>query len=474
MKNQIKYLLFVLVSLLICSCSKDDAPTSPGGGTGTSSGTFGGEWTVDKVQLVSAPNTGSIFSVPMKQALVPFGEIDGSFAGYLDFSFSAETMSSLNVPFFNNLYISKSSFEGSTGYCIASSFASTALFKTIDEGLSWTLINIPFSSSNYPYTFFTLGANKVYTVYYSGSNYGLAKSENGGINWTQINSNLNFYCNEIQYLNDSLAFASSGSELFKSTNGGINWTSILIPGSPSGIRNIKFFSETEGILLTGYNQNSKFLRTNDGGLSWFEYLVSSQTDYISDVFFRNSNTGWISVHTENNSQILKTNNGGITWSILNSNMPTLKKIQFENENTGYGISSHFVFKTTNSGINWSMFYTSEMGYSLALQYINNKINVFAANGKLFRESGQTDTTKWIAKGQITNSIIKSITSAPNEIVTANGNYSTSSDNIYFTVSNYYSTHNDSGSGKYYFSSGYLYITLNLPNNEVWKIKLRRK
>lgn len=463
MKKIICISLLVIVASTFYTCSTDDPVTNNNGNTGGTATSLSGEWTVDKVQMVEAPSN-STGSSMMKQALVPFGEVDASFAGYLDFTIGAEILSATNMNIslnYSDLY-----FIGNTGYKL--SFGST-LEVTSDGGITWNSLPIPFS----PVTGFVYDESTIYMIANSSFGYALIKSSNSGASWNTINSNLGFFpqsggLNSIFcFVNDLTGYAISyDGKFYKTSDGGISWNNIFNWSSSTYNRSLKFFNELTGVIL-GDNTCRK---TIDGGISWNEYSIIS-SGYIYSWFFLNSNTGWAG---SNDNLLLKTNNGGQTWTQI-SDLSNCFQIKFMNENEGYCFSGEFLLKTSNSGVNWQNKYALPPSASISqLHIINGELAAFT-NNQILKPSGIKDTTKWVATGRITNSVIKSITHAPDFDGYANGEFTTVSNNIIFTSFNYSGGNDDAvGVGTYSFDSGFLNIILNLPNNEKWKIKLKKK
>ena len=458
-----KTILFTLVFIsfnLFYSCSNDDTATNqtvnPPAGNSLS-----GEWTVNKVQMVQAPS-GSSASAIMKQALTPFGEVDASFAGNLDFTIGAELMSSTNM----NVNISSYElfFDGSTGY--GKAYFNNLLISTSDGGVSWNTLSLPFS-------YVTGCVYNQNTIYMISTSSDLMKSTNSGVSWNTI-SNISFSQSNIDwnsvifFTSDLTGYAISYDKLYKTTNGGVNWNNIFTWSSSSN-KSMKFFDDLNGLILDG---DTKCKKTTNGGINWTEYSINNSGS-IRSWYFLNSNTGWATGYGANDDVLFKTNNGGQTWTQVSSLYASVLK--FQNENTGYGIRGEFLLKTTNSGINWQNRYALPSSlYLNSLEIINGEPVTFT-NNQILKPSGIIDTTKWVATGNITNSAIKLITHAPDHDVYANGELLVNSNNIVFTSYNYSGGQNvAAGGGTYSFDSGFLDIVLNFANNEKWKVKLKRR
>lgn len=72
--------------------------------------------------------------------------------------------------------------------------------------------------------------------------------------------------------------------------------------------------------------------------------------------FLNSTRGWVGGSYLSNGIIYTTSDGGATWGSLYTGFTqTVAKLQFVNNNEGWGLcSDDFIIKTTNGGNNWAI------------------------------------------------------------------------------------------------------------------------
>ncbi len=495
MKFRFVQMLVITSSLLLISLSifyscKSDSPTESNNNNGGSntSGSLAGDWTVDKVQMIQAP-PGSSFSALMKQALVPFSEVNGSFVGELNIIFGAELMNEVSTNL-GDFSICGMKFFGNVGY--VSSF--NEVRYSSNAGTFWTNVNLTGPSySNVFQRIYCYDAGTLFQTYLTGSSFVLSKSTNAGQNWTIVNSNLGFEClnggiNGDLFVNSLIGycFGKSGQnyKFYKTTDGGLTWTSIYDWGVVTNyiyFTRMRFFDESNGFI---YFQD-KFLKTSDGGLSWTSIQVSPSAFGFEDIFFLNQNVGWIILTEEvqpgvyTKVQVYKTNNGGLSWNLMSrieGGNIVPNSIRFISENEGFIRSKNFAFRTTNSGANWIQYSIPQNTYCQNVSLINNQTCFFSRTGTMYKPSGIIDTAQWVADGKITNSSIVTIVNSSDRTYYANGSISRNSSDITFNCYNYSGggPRFGAGSGTFSFDSGFLNLFMNFPNNEKWKIKLRRR
>jgi photosystem II stability/assembly factor-like uncharacterized protein len=218
--------------------------------------------------------------------------------------------------------------SNNTGFCIGSSISPFGpvypfICKTINGGLSWDTLSL-------------LQYNKsVGNIYFPSSNIGfisgtgcLYKTIDGGVNWTDITSNLitvsnnggfsdvHFIDNLTGYISTSATFLTPAG-IYRTSDGGTTWAQVFTIGSNFGFTTIQFINSTTG--FAGSNQGRVY-KTLDGGLTWTLIPISTLID-VRDVFFFTSQLGFAAAGTGTGflpGAIYKTTNGGSTWTLDNS------------------------------------------------------------------------------------------------------------------------------------------------------------
>ena len=194
--------------------------------------------------------------------------------------------------------------------------------------------------------------------------YKILKTTNSGTNWFAVYDTAEYGVplgTYFSFKNENEIYIPKQYCIFKSTNGGSDWFRQYINNGSFYIQTIKFFSESNGWLISNIfgPDHSKVFKSTDGGQNWIENLNTATN--INNLYFLNSNTGWITASDYSNSYrnlIYKTTNGGLNWiSYIHPYIiaPSFDKIYFEDESTGICIGWTYLHKTTNGGINWSSY-----------------------------------------------------------------------------------------------------------------------
>ena len=227
---------------------------------------------------------------------------------------------------------------------------------------------------------------------YITSNYGIYKSENGGLDWIKINdatqvsnigakgsnacfvnasSNIYHSSNYGQdilsesyesaipsgapgfqdcfYSTNNNCYAISRLYVWKSIDGGAHFDTLMsFPESIGSVGSLFFTDDLHG--WTCRNKNTVY-QTTDGGHSWATNLVFSNSQDWMPVFFVDQNTGFVAT----SYTVYKTTDGGATWgsNIITAADSIITDIHFINSQEGYACAGTKIFKTTDGGVNWT-------------------------------------------------------------------------------------------------------------------------
>jgi len=183
------------------------------------------------------------------------------------------------------------------------------LFKTINSGLSWSEIDIPFGM-DYIMSIKYQNADTLYAL----TSISLFKSTNQGNNWFQA-SNLGTGFN--RYVISCPSFDTmylGGNNIFRSTNRGMDFTSVFALPSPYLVNNFEFLNVNTGY-ATGSHKSAYdycggyIAKTTNAGLNWVVQTTNTNL-FLRDIHFLNENTGWV---VGDSGLILKTTTGGTTF-----------------------------------------------------------------------------------------------------------------------------------------------------------------
>jgi len=192
-------------------------------------------------------------------------------------------------------YFSVYFLDENNGWLAAAAGYNGVIKKTTDGGETWKRSIIPASRMN--------------SIYFPDSNNGCAvgdggvifRTNNGGVDWTQPNSNTTSNLKDI-WLSPSgngKAVGYDGTILF-TDDFGESWSV-----QTSGTDNILYGVDTWRVV----GQAGDILHQFDSGAAW-EFESSGFTDWLYGIDFVDENNGWV-VGVE--GKIYNTNNGGSTW-----------------------------------------------------------------------------------------------------------------------------------------------------------------
>lgn len=141
------------------------------------------------------------------------------------------------------------------------------------------------------------------TGWISGDGGIIARTSNGGLNWSIANTGTTSDLKSVCFINSTIGFAVGRSAVvIKTTDSGISWTQ-LDPGINADFNKVLFLNDNVGWIL---GDEGSMLFTSNSGISWNNQSIPLNTN-LKDMFFIGSSTGWI---VGENGTIIKTTNGG--------------------------------------------------------------------------------------------------------------------------------------------------------------------
>jgi len=260
------------------------------------------------------------------------------------------------------------------------SAGSTSIYKTVDGGIHWKVVNTNERTIN---SIYFVNENLGFAVGGGGTEFKNAgsliyKTIDAGATWVKIplvitkGSDLQ----TVFFSNENIGFAVGLGLYIKTIDGGKTWTNLEFESNFQGIlRKISFKD-----LQTGFagGTDGSIYKTTDQGVKWTK-VQNGTGGQIYDFCFVNS-TGYAA----RMGKIIKSTDNGDTWSELSDSPENVTAIYFKDEKIGVAIGNgHFVvnrwtkalFYTKDGGATWKMddtfdfstifhFPTSTLGFSI--------------------------------------------------------------------------------------------------------------
>jgi photosystem II stability/assembly factor-like uncharacterized protein len=282
--------------------------------------------------------------------------------------------------------------------------------------------------------------------------FGMYKTTNGGITWSQ---NFGYYftnCYSMYFLNDSVGFAgSNGNAIFRTTNRGANWSLQSNPQLSEFIRSFSFADSLRGMALAG----GYIYRTLNGGSTWSSTFYTGNlrtgamssnghavvgnltggirisSDYAGTFtdanpqsgnstfrrirFFGNSGTGWVA---GDGGKVLKTSNNGNSWQLQTSapyiDYPTDMAV-LSPTRVLIGTEDGKILSTTNGGTSFSTQTLDGSGGPVKAIHFPNANTGYACgnSGKLWKSTNGGNSFTAINISGVTQNLIDLHFPSPN-------------------------------------------------------------
>ncbi|HMR42040.1 MAG TPA: YCF48-related protein [Ignavibacteria bacterium] len=221
------------------------------------------------------------------------------------------------------------------------------IIRTANAGTNWISVSSGVTGNLYSVSFSdTRGVC-------AGADGTLLYSTNSGLSWTIAKNGFFVIYYAAEMFSKSISYAAGVNTIFqpfvaKSTNGGANWSfnNFYLNGNEGDLYDINFINEYTGFAPSGvFNGQGGISRTTDGGGSWSTQLFERQ---LYSIDFAGPNTGYC---VGLQGLILKTTNGGLTWGSQSGTSGTLRSVIFTDSLTGYAAGDlGVIIKTTNGGL----------------------------------------------------------------------------------------------------------------------------
>lgn len=282
-----------------------------------------------------------------------------------------------------------------TGWAANGFFA--AVYKTTDGGATWVeqLKEADLSSNYYFRNIEFLNEN----IGFLGTlNNTIFKTVDGGENWNiinNINPNPNAICG-LEAIGTSTVYGCgaffSPAFVIKSTDSGTTWTNIDMSAYASALVEITFLTVDIGFAAGRNDNGGTILKTTDGGASWTEVFNSNRIgEYVWKLQILKSNPnvifGAVEAVSPNLGKLIKSIDGGVTWTFYDAPETNIQAVGFINENTGWMGGHETGFHETNDGgQTWT---NINVGNNLNRIFIINSNLAYAGGTSLYKFSNQT-------------------------------------------------------------------------------------
>jgi photosystem II stability/assembly factor-like uncharacterized protein len=197
--------------------------------------------------------------------------------------------------------------------------------------------------------------------------FGVAVSQDGGKTWT-LSSDAELVSLPVIDLavhpsNPAVVYAGSETGLFKTSDGGVNWDLVNITGQPDGVRlravaispadGDWVLAAVDGVVAAPGSIPGIFLST-DGGATWqASYAGLEPNGSIHNILFNPVNPQHVYA-SDFFSGFYRSTNGGLTWEKLNTGLSSRAtgplSISSDGQHLYMGISGHGVFRLDLNGL----------------------------------------------------------------------------------------------------------------------------
>lgn len=213
----------------------------------------------------------------------------------------------------------------------------TGVYKSTNNGLNWSLT---FQDYQYVLSITALGNN----VIVGGTAGKVYISTNYGANWTLNNSPIRNISS--LFVVGTNLYSGSDFGIHYSSNGGTNWTEIgfhYFGAYPITVLGSKIFT---GLSYSFFNHNDSLgiYYTTNNGLSWIKTGLDGKRISSLSVIGNNLFAG-------TDSCVYLSSNEGINWLAINNGIANAYELKATGTNL-FAISSNGVFLSKNNGANW--------------------------------------------------------------------------------------------------------------------------
>lgn len=320
-----------------------------------------------------------------------------------------------NVDFGLSLHVSDTAFYLAT--------YSGGVFKSVDEGLTWTDISGNLPSLNM-WEVAVSGNNLL-----AGSQSGLFVSSDDGVSWVESGGLNTTSANKLVSDGTNLYLGTTEMGVYTSSDGGSSWNDISTLLSSLFVRDIMkvgsdlFVAVASGGFFTGDLQKS-----TDNGITFSSSSTGiANADQIMDLYYDGS-VLFAATFTE----IYQSIDGGANWTSGSTGLPGTGQIEdviFDGTNHYAGITEG-IYRSIDGGTNWSL---STNGFPTNYGFVEFEVlgnDIFAANSLEIYVSSD-DGSNWALTG-FTQTLTPSNTSIAGLTTDGSNLYVATTGGVYFS------------------------------------------
>ena len=298
---------------------------------------------------------------------------------------------------------------GGTVHCIAANtngdiFAGSenGLFRSTDGGVNWTKLE-NFLNDGYVETLAINNNGNIFAGVAGASNSGVFISNDNGNNWNQIEQLGENQVNTIIISKSGEIFVANGA-IFESTDNGNNWSSIsdsITSGQVTAFainNNGDLYAEVDNYV---YGSGSLYRSTNSGK-SWTVVLGVRAGQIVTN------SSGYVFVSSSDNygaGGVYRSTDNGNNWTHVYSGNPIATLIINSKGDVFAGSYGYGIFRSTNNGTAWMQ--TGLTNGEIISLAIDNSGNIFAGANNIGAFKSTDNGSNWSKMG-IRNSNIYSL------------------------------------------------------------------
>jgi photosystem II stability/assembly factor-like uncharacterized protein len=193
-------------------------------------------------------------------------------------------------------------FDENVGWIVTNSIGN--VYKTIDGGMSWTLITIDPTTK---YTFQDIVPLSQTDALAYGEGGGVFVTNDGGQNWQQLGSGISReHMHSVTGISNQEAWVFGNQSAYQSTDAGSTWTANMAPADPAFI----IGHAISATRLVGCGSQGETFLSIDGGQNWTSVSTLTGAGRIEEIDFIDATTGWV---VGAHGTIARTIDGGDSW-----------------------------------------------------------------------------------------------------------------------------------------------------------------